>query len=64
MSDDTRTGQRQADPETLIRADRLEEVRTAYAAIARQIEILRSLDLGETHPAVVYRPLRRQEKKP
>ncbi|MCQ0988791.1 hypothetical protein [Jiella marina] len=64
MSEDTRTGQRKADPETLIRTDRLEEVRTAYAAIARQVEILRSLDLGETHPAVVYRPLRRQEKKP
>ena len=45
------------DTETLIRSDRLTEVREAYAAIARQIAMLRALDLGETHPAVVFRPV-------
>ncbi|WP_370195580.1 hypothetical protein [Aurantimonas coralicida] len=49
------------DPETLIRADRVAEVRTAYTAIAEQIAALRRLDLGETHPAIVFRPLRRGE---
>ncbi|MCB8839786.1 hypothetical protein [Aurantimonas sp. VKM B-3413] len=49
------------DPETLIRSDRLDEVRKAYAAIARQIAILRSLDLGETHPAVVFRPTGKED---
>ena len=53
--------QREVDPETLIRADRVAEVRTAYAAIAEQIAALRRLDLGETHPAIVFRPLRRGE---
>ena len=50
------------DPKTLIRADRLAEVRLAYEAIARQIALLRSLDLGETHPAVIFRPVRREEE--
>lgn len=49
------------DPETLIRVDRVAEVRRAYAAIAGQIAALRELDLGDTHPAVVFRPLRRGE---
>jgi len=57
MQDDAR----QIDPETLIRADRVAEVRRAYAAIAEQIAALRELDLGDTHPAVVFRPLRRGE---
>ncbi len=48
------------DPDTLIRADRLAEVRLAYEAIARQIARLRSLDLQETHPAVIFRPVRRE----
>ena len=53
--------ERDIDPETLIRADRVAEVRAAYAAIAEQIAALRRLDLGETHPAIVFRPLRRGE---
>ena len=53
--------ERDTDPETLIRADRVAEVRAAYAAIAEQIAALRRLDLGETHPAIVFRPLRRGE---
>ncbi|ORE91871.1 hypothetical protein [Aurantimonas sp. 22II-16-19i] len=50
------------DPQTLIRADRLDDVRLAYVAIARQIELLRSFDLGEIHPAVVYRPVRQMDE--
>ena len=53
--------ERDIDPVTLIRADRVAEVRAAYAAIAEQIAALRRLDLGETHPAIVFRPLRRGE---
>ncbi|WP_154653367.1 hypothetical protein [Aurantimonas manganoxydans] len=53
--------ERDIDPETLIRTDRMTEVRAAYAAIAEQIAALRRLDLGETHPAIVFRPLRRGE---
>ncbi len=48
------------DADTLIRADRLAEVQRAYAAVARQIARLRSLDLQETHPAVIFRPVRRE----
>ncbi len=53
--------ERKIDSETVIRADRVAEVRTAYTAIAEQIAALRRLDLGETHPAIVFRPLRRGE---
>ncbi|WP_206455497.1 hypothetical protein [Aurantimonas marina] len=52
---------REIDSETLIRADRVAEIRRAYAAIAEQIAALRELDLGDAHPAVVFRPLRRGE---
>jgi hypothetical protein len=39
--------------------ERLREVETAFAEISREIERLRELDLGETHPAVVFRPITR-----
>ncbi|MBP0617898.1 hypothetical protein [Jiella mangrovi] len=57
MSDD-QTGR---DPETLIRADRLREVRQAYEVIGRQIALLRTLDLEDTHPSVIFRPVLRRE---
>ena len=37
--------------------ERLREVAAAFAEIRREIEKLRRLDLGETHPATVFRPL-------
>jgi hypothetical protein len=37
--------------------ERLREVATAFAEIRREIERLRELDLDETHPAVVFRPI-------
>lgn len=36
--------------------ERLREVAAAFAEIRGHIERLRRLDLGETAPAVVYRP--------
>lgn len=39
--------------------ERLREMAEAFAAIRPAIEALRTLDLGETHPAVVFRPLER-----
>lgn len=36
---------------------RLAEVTAAFASIAAEIARLRTLDLGETHPAVVFHPL-------
>jgi hypothetical protein len=36
---------------------RLAEVAAAFAAIRPAIEALRALDLDDTHPAVVFRPL-------
>ena len=63
MSNDELTeAARRRDPDTLIATERLDEVRRAYAAIAGQIEMLRSLDLRDIHPAVVYRPLKRQKE--
>ena len=65
MSDKTRPTDQTEDVEptldgdTPIVADRLGEVRDAFRAIARQIAILRQLDLEERHPAVIFRPLRR-----
>ena len=38
--------------------ERLREVAEAFETIRFEIEKLRALDLGETPPAVVYRPLR------
>lgn len=38
--------------------DRLREVALAFADIRAEIEKLRALDLGETHPAVVFQPYR------
>lgn len=36
--------------------DRLREVAIEFAAIRKEIEKLRQLDLDETHPAVVFQP--------
>lgn len=33
------------------------EIEAAFAAIRAEIEALRGLDLGETHPAVIFRPI-------
>ncbi|MEL7348986.1 MAG: hypothetical protein AAFN17_14615 [Pseudomonadota bacterium] len=38
--------------------ERLREVATAFADIRAELAKLRALDLGETHPAVVFQPLR------
>ena len=38
--------------------ERLREVAEAFEAIRTEIEKLRAFDLGETPPAVVYRPVR------
>lgn len=38
--------------------DRLREVALAFAEIRKEIETLRALDLGQTHPAVVFQPHR------
>ena len=40
--------------------ERLREVATAFAEIRAEIERLRAIDLGETHPAVVFAPERRR----
>lgn len=49
------------DPKRLTGLDlddaRLAEVAAAFAEIQAEIERLRGLDLGETHPAVVFRPI-------
>ena len=49
------------DPQLLTGLDltpeRFAEVAAAFADIRTEIDRLRSLDLGETHPAVVFRPL-------
>lgn len=37
--------------------DRLTEVAQEFVAIRAEIEKLRELDLDETHPAVVFRPV-------
>jgi hypothetical protein len=50
------------DPETLIAAERLTEVREAFKVISREIEKLRGLELGDRHPAVVFRPLRKEPR--
>jgi hypothetical protein len=36
---------------------RADEIAAAFAAIRTAIEALRGLDLAETHPAVVFRPI-------
>ncbi|MEO0823406.1 MAG: hypothetical protein AAF074_23685 [Pseudomonadota bacterium] len=38
--------------------DRLREVAATFVEIRAEIEKLRALDLGETHPAVVFQPFR------
>ena len=38
---------------------RLREVAHEFEAIRREIEKLRKLDLGETHPAIIFRPARK-----
>lgn len=50
------------DPETLIATERLTEVREAFKVISREIEKLRCLELGDRHPAVVFRPLRKEPR--
>jgi hypothetical protein len=49
------------DPQTLTGLDlspeRFEEVTQAFLEIRAEIARLRSFDLGETHPAVVFRPI-------
>lgn len=40
--------------------ERLREVAAAFAEIRAEIERLRRIDLGETHPAVVFVPERRR----
>lgn len=49
------------DPKLLTGLDvdepRLRELSAEFAEIRAEIERLRSLDLGETHPAVVFRPI-------
>ena len=42
---------------------RLREVAAAFREIRREIERLRSLDLDETPPAVVFRPVLRGERR-
>lgn len=37
--------------------ERLREVAAAFVEIRTEIEKLRTLDLEETHPAVVFRPV-------
>jgi len=37
--------------------ERLAEVAAAFAEIRAEIEALRALDLGETHPGVLFRPV-------
>jgi len=51
-----------ADPETLIATGRLTEVREAFKVISREIEKLRGLELGDRHPAVVFRPMRKEPR--
>jgi hypothetical protein len=51
----------QMDPETLIAAERLTEVREAFKVISSEIEKLRGLELGDRHPAVVFRPMRKEQ---
>jgi len=45
-----------------LEAERLELVRSAFAEIHKEIELLRTLDLQETHPAVVFRPVERRQE--
>ncbi|MEM0906525.1 MAG: hypothetical protein AAGJ94_04120 [Pseudomonadota bacterium] len=49
------------DPATLVSLDlppeRLADVAAAFAEIRAAIDAMRALDLGETHPAVVYKPI-------
>ena len=40
--------------------ERLREVAAAFAEIRAEIERLRAINLGETHPAVVFAPERRR----
>lgn len=40
--------------------ERLREVAAAFAEIRAEIERLRGIDFGETHPAVVFVPERRR----
>jgi putative NADH-flavin reductase len=44
--------------------ERLQEVRAAYADILGEIQKLRSLDLTDVHPAVVFEPTAPYRKTP
>lgn len=44
--------------------ERLQEVLSAYAGILSEIEKLRSLDLTDLHPAVVFEPTAPYRSKP
>jgi len=41
---------------TTVSSERLRQVYVAYAPILQEIAKLRSLDLGDVHPAVVFEP--------
>jgi len=55
---------RPLDPKVLagldVSPERLREVAAAFAEIRAEIERLRAIDLGETHPAVVFVPEQRR----
>ena len=55
------------DPKLLTGLDlddaRLAEVAAAFEAIRVEIERLRTLDLDETHPAVVFRPIEPERRR-
>jgi hypothetical protein len=42
--------------------DRFDLVKEAFAEIHKEIEALRMLDLQETHPAIVFRPVERSRE--
>ncbi len=43
--------------------ERLEIVANEFAAIRTEIEKLRQLNLDETHPAVVFKPVLKEQKQ-
>lgn len=50
-----------SDPGSPVASERDAEIREAYKVVAAEIGKLRGLDLGDHHPAVVFRPLRKKE---
>lgn len=44
-----------------LEAERLALVAAAFAEIYKEIELLQTLDLAETHPAVIFRPFERSK---